>query len=47
MNDAEDAGDIRFHLLDDLLAVMFPFLDTVVVAFKLCTKRGRDAGDVF
>lgn len=47
VNDAEDAGDVRFHRLDDCCAVMFLFLDVVVVAFKLCAKCGRDAGDVF
>ena len=47
VNDAEDAGDVRFHRLDDRCAVMFPFLDAVVVVFKLCVKCGRDAGDVF
>ena len=47
VDNAEDASEVWFHRLDGRCAVMFPFLDAVVVAFKLCAKCGGYAGDVF
>ena len=47
MKDAEFIGDVRFHLVDGDVAVLFPLDEDFTVVIKLDVQYDGDARNVF